>query len=111
MPLTNFPLETVKLEIQRSDKQSGAKDLRRNHVPFSGAPQKHPYNPDKIILITDPYSSNTGYYEFKTKDIGFVEELPNIATMEGEIISMARIWIKKTSVAVRSTPFIVEEIG
>ena len=62
----------------------------------------------KIILVVDPCSDNTFYYEFNTEDISFVEELANIVTMDGTVIPMARIWVKKKSIAIRSTPFVVE---
>lgn len=109
MPLTNFPQEVVEFAVQTYKKPQDAEELRRSHVPFSGSPQKHPFDRSKIILVPDPYSSSTFYYEFKTADIVFVEELPNIVNMDGDVITMVRIWIKKMSAAVRCTPFVVAE--
>ena len=63
-----------------------------------------------MILIADPFSDNTFYYEFKAQDIAFAEDLPNITTLAGESVSMVRIWVKKQSIAVRCTPFIVDSI-
>jgi len=40
-----------------------------------------------------------------------IEELPSLSGMDGESITMARLWIKKMSVAIRSTPFMVEDIN
>jgi inorganic pyrophosphatase len=57
----------------------------------------------------DPFSSNTSYYEFKSKDISYVEELPNIVNLDGETIKMVRIWVKKMSVGILCSPFLVEE--
>jgi len=110
MPLTNFPKTLEKFEIETYKKPRSIRELRKTHVPFSGSPQKHPYRPGKIVLIVDPYSSNSIYYEFNASDISFVEELPHIVDIEGEVVNMARIWVKKMSIGVRSTPFVVAEI-
>ncbi len=107
MPLSNFPQAVIRFEIQAYQRPSDEKRLRDTHIAFSGAPQKHPTNPQKIILVVDPYSDSTFYYEFNTPDISYVEELANIVTMDGEVIPMARIWVKKKSIAIRSTPFVV----
>ena len=109
MPLSNFPQETKEFELQVYQRPKDEQLLRNTHVPFSGAPQKHPYDHDKVILVTDPYSTNTYYYEFKTEDISFVEELTNIVNMDGEVVPMARVWVKKKSIAVRCSPFVVEQ--
>jgi hypothetical protein len=110
MVLTNFPLEAKRFEVETYKKPSNVKNLHKTHVPFSGSPQKHPYDSDKVILIADPISTNTFYYEFMADDISYVEELPNIATPADEVITMVRIWVKKKSIGVRSVPFIVEDV-
>ena len=109
MPIKNFPQEVRRFEIETYKKPSNLKELRKTHVPFSGSPSKHPYDPQKVILVPDPYSSSPFYYEFQSENIAFVEKLPNIVNLEGETIKMARLWVKKMSVAVVSTPFLVEE--
>ena len=89
-----------------------AKDLHRlkeTHVAFSGAPRKHPSDPYRVILITDPFSRNTSYYEFKIDDISFVEELPSLVNLDEEIIPIMRIWVAKGRIALRCTPFIVDD--
>jgi len=98
-----------RLDIQAFQKPKDVKVLSKTHIPYSGSPQKHPYDSSRIILVSDPYSSNTFYFDFKTKDIAYVEELPNVVTLEGETITMARIWARKKSIAVRCTPFLVED--
>ena len=108
MPLSNFPHAEIRFEIQVYQRPSDENCLRDRHSAFSGSPQNHPANPQKIILVVDPYSDSTFYYEFNTTDISYVEELANIVTMDGEVIPMARIWVKKKSIAIRSTPFVVE---
>lgn len=83
--------------------------LSATHVPFTGSPQKHPLDLEKVLLVVDPFSSNTFYYEFRADDIGYAEELSSIVTLEGETANIARIWVKKGSIALRVTPFAVED--
>jgi hypothetical protein len=108
MPLSNFPKAGIRFEIELYQRPSDQKLLRNTHIAFSGTPQNHPTDPEKIILVVDPFSDNTFYYEFNTPDISIVEELANIVTLDGEVIPMVRIWVKKKSIAIRSTPFVVE---
>jgi hypothetical protein len=109
MLITKFPEETQKFEIQVYKKPKSIKNLRESHVPFSGSPRQHPYDPDRVILITDPYSTITSYYEFKTENISYVEELVNLVSIEGETVPMARIWVKKKSIGARASLFVVED--
>jgi inorganic pyrophosphatase len=98
-----------KLELQAYKKPRDPKSLSKSNVAFSGSPQKHPYDSSKVCLITDPLSSNTFYYEFNKKDISYIEELPNLVDLDGDTVTMGRIWIKKSSLGIRCTPFIVED--
>jgi hypothetical protein len=109
MPAPNFPQETKRFEIEAYKRPKNLRELRKTHVSFSGSPLKHPYDAKKIILVTDPYSSHTSYYEFRSRDISFVEELPNIVDLEGKTVPMARIWVKKMSVGMHYTFFLVGE--
>lgn len=84
-------------------------NFRENHISFTGAPEKHPYADDKIILIQDPFSTNVSYYEFAATDIAGVEELPSLATIEGTSVKMCRVWVRRGSIGVRSVPFVVED--
>lgn len=109
MSLKNFPQESMKFEIQAFKKVADRRKLRETHVPYTGAPQRHPYDDGRILLVADPYSPNTFYYEFDREDVSYVEELPNLVNMDGETISMVRIWVRKMSIGVRCQPFFVEE--
>jgi len=111
MPLANFPLKATRFEIQAYKKPSNIKNIRKTHVSFTGSPQKHPYDDEKVILISDPFSTNTFYYEFRGDDISFVEELPTIVNFDEEVITMVRIWVKKKSIGIRCTPFVIEDIS
>jgi inorganic pyrophosphatase len=110
MAESSLPSSFERFEIQAFHRPTDIEALKKNHVPFSGSPQRHPYDTEKVILITDPFSSNTVYYEFKTEDITCLEELPNIVDINGKTITMVRVWVKKLSIGIRSAPFIVEDI-
>lgn len=110
MPMTRFLQKARKYEIQSYDRPKDIKLLKKTHIPFSGSLFKHPYDREKLILVADPVSSNTFYYEFKTKDIAGVEELPNQVDPEGESYNISRIWVRKGSLAVRCAPFRVEDL-
>jgi hypothetical protein len=103
----NFPQEIKRFEIEAYKRPKSWKELRKTHVSFSGSPLKHPYNAKKIILVVDPYSSNTSYYEFRNQDVTFVEELPSIVDMDGKTVTMVRIWVKKMSVGMSCSLFLV----
>jgi hypothetical protein len=108
MSIINFFELKEKFEIQPY--RSVKKLEEGSHVPFSGSPRKHPFDKTRVILVADPFTDNTFYYEFKAGDITCAEELPNITNAKGESIPMARVWVKKHSVAIQSTPFIVDTI-
>ena len=105
MTVKNLLKHAEKFEIDTYKPQ----DFRENHISFMGAPEKHPSDADKIILIPDPFSTNVSYYEFASADVAGVEELPNLVDAEGTSVKMCRVWVRKGSVGVRSTPFIVED--
>lgn len=109
MPEQNFPQEMPKFEIQVYKTPRDVKSLSKTHVSFSGTPRKHPYDDKKVVLVSDPYSSHTFYWEFKKEDISYLEELPSVVAVDGRTYPMARVWVKKMSVAIRSTPFVVAD--
>lgn len=101
---------TEKFEITPYQRVKDIKQLKETHVGYSGSPRKHPLDAGKVILLGDPYRRNTFYYEFKTEDITFVEELPNIVNVNNEVIAVVRVWVRKGSVGLRCTPFWVEDM-
>ncbi len=109
MVIANFLKTAEKFEIQAYKRPKDHKVLRNTHVAFSGSPQKHPFDAHRVILVTDPYSTNTIFYEFMKKDISYVEELPNLVGLDGDTVMVVRIWVKKRSIAVRSSAFIVDD--
>jgi inorganic pyrophosphatase len=111
MMIAQVPKTIEKLEIQAYKRPKDPKQLRKTHVAFTGSPRKHPYDPNRVILVADPYSSTTTYYEFMKNDITYLEELPNLTNVDGDTVLMVRIWVKKRSIALRSSAFIVEDTG
>jgi hypothetical protein len=101
---TSFSVESMpkiceKFEIQADKRPRYIRDLIKTHVPCSGPPQPHPYESEQGDL-TDPFNSHTFYYEFKNENISFIE---------GNTISMVRIWLEKGSIGLQSSPFVVEQ--
>ena len=109
MSVPNFPQEIKKFEVEAYKQPNDLKELKKTHVPFSGSPLKHPYDTEKMILVTDPYSSHPFYYEFKSSNISYVEELPSIVNLEGKTVTLVRIWVKKMSLGILCLPFLVED--
>ena len=86
-----------------------AKGGSKNGVPFTGYPQQHPADKNKLILIHDPLGSTPAILEFKLDDILFVEELSQAVTEKGEGIPMIKLWMKKGAHGVLLEPFDVDE--
>ena len=91
------------------EKYSSHPDFSKSCVAFSGAPRKHPYDIKKLILISDPFSTNTVFFEFNINDIVHVEELSSIVNEAGESLRIVKIWVKKGSLGLRYEPFVVED--
>lgn len=101
--------DTVLMEIEAFNRPKDLRRLNENHVAYSGSPRHHWDDPSKVILIADPFSHNTFYYEFRIEDIACVQELPTLVNPNEDVIPMVRVWVKKKSIALRCTPFIVED--
>jgi hypothetical protein len=99
-----------KFEIEKYQQPKDALSLSKTHVPFTGSPQKHPLDPEQILLIPDPYRDIGPYLEFSRKDITHVEKLATIVNMAGETVAMMRLWVKKGSLAIQCTPFHVSSL-
>ncbi len=104
-----FPQGIKKFEIERYNPPKNLNEVKKTHVSFSGSPVKHPYDPEKVVLLGDPYSGHPFYYEFKSTDIAYVEELPSIVNAEGKTVPIVRIWVKKMSLGILCSPFLVED--
>jgi inorganic pyrophosphatase len=102
--------KAIKFEVEKYTPPKDIRSLAKTHVPYSGTPRKHPMDPEQIILIPDPYNDKSPYLEFGKNDIAHVEKLANVVNMDGETVSMVRIWVKIGSLAVQCTPFQVNSL-
>jgi len=84
-------------------------ELASEAISFIGAPRKHPYDDSKLLLITEPFSSDTEFFEFQTDDIVYYEERPNISTESGESLFIVQIWVRKGSLGIQYHPFEVSD--
>jgi inorganic pyrophosphatase len=112
MTVTSVLRYAGKFEIQtyeRPDRK--VEELKKTHVPFSGTPLRHPLDEDKIILVADPYSTNTFYYEFMTDDVDYAEKLPSLTDSTGRVVSVVRLWVKRGTTGLQCIPFVVEHVA
>ena len=65
--MSTFIQKAEKFELEKYKKPRDVKSLLKAHVPFSGSPQKHPHDAEKLILVADPYSTYTYYYRIQQR--------------------------------------------
>jgi hypothetical protein len=93
-------------EVSRYSARTG---LGVENVAFTGAPRKHPYDEERLILVSDPFSSQTVFYEFRLQDVVQADELPSLVTEGGESVPIVRLWVKKGALGLRYEPFVVAD--
>ena len=98
-------LETIPLN---SVVRSGGRPPK-NAVPFTGYPRAHPSEKDKLLLVYDPLGVNPSVMEFQTKDLLFVEDIPQAVTESGEGIPLVKIWVRRGARGVLLEPFEVDD--
>ena len=81
----------------------------KNALPFSGYPQQHPTEKNKLILLHDPLGKNPAVLEFKLDDILYVEEVKQAVTEKGEGIPIIKLWIRRGAHGMFLEPFEVNE--
>ena len=81
----------------------------KNGVPFTGYPQQHPAEKNKLILVYDPLGTSPALLEFKLDDILYVEEMPNAVTEKGEGVPLVKLWIRRGAHGMFLEPFEVDE--
>ena len=81
----------------------------KNAVPFTGYPRSHPSEKDKLLLVYDPLGVNPSLMEFKTEDVLFVEDIPQVVTESGEGIPLVKIWVRRGARGVLLEPFEVDD--
>ena len=81
----------------------------KNGIPFTGYPQQHPTENNKLILVYDPLGENPAVLEFKLDDILYVEDVPQAVTEKGEGIPLAKLWIRRGAHGMLLEPFEVDD--
>ncbi|MEW6220565.1 MAG: inorganic pyrophosphatase Ppa [Thermodesulfobacteriota bacterium] len=108
--MPDLPAHAGRFEIQPYQRLEETAELRLSHAAFTGAPCKHRHDPDKVVLVVDPCGSHPFYYEFLARDISHMEEVGHIVNLEGEVVTLVRLWVRKGSIAVSCQPFVVAEL-
>ena len=89
-----------------------SKDFSKDKcVAFTGSPLKHPFDGSKFVLISDPLSDQTQFFEFSKNNVASIDELSALSSDQGESIRMVRVWIYEGVAALRYHPFIVGRTG
>ena len=109
MPIRHLLQLSASKHLQKYSAGVDRDELFARFVSFAGAPRKHPYDPNRILLVTDPFSMHTSFYEFESEDIVYAEEINTLVTPDGETVNMVRIWVRKGSIWLHCTPFLVED--
>ena len=81
----------------------------KNGIAFTGYPQQHPTEKNKLILVYEPLGENPAVLEFIIDDILFVEDLPQAVTEKGEGIPLVKLWIRRGAHGMLLEPFEVGE--
>ena len=97
--ISRYPIEPYR---------GGHKKLEGIAVAFAGSPRGRG-DTDKVLLLADPLSHQSFFYEFRAVDVVYVEEAPNLSLPDGSTISMVRIWVKKGSIALKIEPFSIQD--
>ena len=88
-------------EIQKRTKRFDS--LEKESTPFCGALRPH-NNPNMILLLTSPLESRSEFFEFRSEDIAYAEELSSLSKPNGVTVEQVRLWIKNGSPAMRIEP-------
>ncbi len=110
MAVINWLQKAETFAIETYNPPKDIRSLSKTHVPYTGSLQKHPFDAERIILIPDPYSNTGPYLQFSRDDVTHAERLVNIVNMAGQTVAMARIWVKKGSLAIQCMPFQVTSL-
>lgn len=82
-------------------------DLKEDNEAFEGSPKRHPNSENIIILVQNPFDEKKVFYEFYIDTISSIEEIGTLSSDDGKNAYMIRVWVKKSSLAIKSETFIV----
>lgn len=97
-------ISRYQVERYRGDTQK----LDQIAVSFTGS-IGNSHDPERVLLINDPFSQQSFFYEFRSADILYAEEQPSLSMPDGSTLTMARLWVKKGATALRIEPFHVHD--
>lgn len=109
MPLRHLLAAATSRELQKCTGKINRDELFANFISFTGSPRKHPYDSSRLLLVIDPFSQHTSFYDFETGDIAYAEEISTLVTPEGESVTMVRLWLRKGSLGIHCAPFQVAD--
>jgi len=110
MDISNMPLTGSYLEsLPRNKIMKYPDGPPKNAIPFTGYPQQHPTDKNKLILVHDPVGKNPAVLEFKMDDIIYVEEVHQAMTEKGEGVPLVKLWIRRGARGMLLEPFEVDE--
>ena len=81
----------------------------KDGAAFTGYPQQHPTDKNKLILVYDPLGESPALLEFKMDDILFAEDLPQAVTEKGEGIPLVKLWVRRGAHGMLLEPFEVDD--
>jgi len=109
MGVSDIPFKGSYLEYLPLNKITKYQDgPPKNSISFTGYPQQHPTEKNKLILVYEPLGENPALLEFKTDDILYVEDVPQAVTEKGEGIPLAKLWIRRGARGMLLEPFEVD---
>lgn len=88
--------------------RGSAERLNQVAIAFSGAVQPGNH-PGKVVLLNDPTSRQSFFYEFRSEDIVYAEEGATLAHPDGSSVATVVLWVKKGATALKIEPFHVED--
>jgi len=88
--------------------RGGAEKLNEVAVAFTGAPRQSNHS-GKVVLLNDPISRQSFFYEFRSEDIVYAEEGATLSHPDGSIVTTVILWVKKDATALKIEPFHVQD--
>jgi hypothetical protein len=110
MSIINTPFKDTYLEFlphNKIIKYPGS--TPKNGTCFTGYPQQHPTDKNKIILVYDPLGEIPAVLEFKLDDVLYVEDTQQAVTEKGEGIPLVKLWIRRGARGMLLEPFEVND--
>jgi inorganic pyrophosphatase len=110
MGISEIPFVGSYLEYLPSNKIARyTKGHPKDGIAFTGYPQQHPAEKNKLILVYDPMGESPAVLEFKIDDILFAEDLPQAVTEKGEGIPLVKLWVRRGAHGMLLEPFEVDD--